>query len=85
MATHHIGSGTANFSVNLLEAEQRAFGRLAVAEDRSMGEIIRRYAVLGLQAVYPQVASELVTARQEHRQTLLHLDGTHKGEEVAQP
>jgi hypothetical protein len=74
MATHHIGKDTQNISLNLLEEERLVFGRLAVAEDRSLGEIVRRLAVEGLRTMHPAECEQLLNARRSHRQELLNLN-----------
>lgn len=73
MATHHIGEGTVNVSLNLLDEERQVFGRLAVVEDRSLGDLVRRLAVEGLRASHPEQHAKLIEARRSHRQELLTL------------
>ncbi len=60
MATHAQGKDTQNISVNLLEEERRAFGRIAVAEDRSLGDIMRRLATEALRERHPEAYDLLI-------------------------
>lgn len=60
--------------LNLLDEERLTFARLAVAEDRSMGDIIRRLAVEGLRTMHPNECEQLISARRTHRQELLNLE-----------
>jgi len=71
MAAHPIGKGTANVAVNLLDAEKSILGRLALAEDRSLGDFIRRTVVIGLRATYPAAASEMEAARRNHNEQMI--------------
>ena len=43
-----LGKGTVNVSVNLLKQERLILGRLALADDRSLGEYVRRLILTGL-------------------------------------
>lgn len=45
-------------------------GRLAAADDRSLGDYIRRMTVIGLKMTNPAVAVELEQARKAHREQL---------------
>jgi hypothetical protein len=74
MATHLKGPGTQNLQVNLLDEERLVFARIAVAEDRSLGDILRRLAVEGLRTMHPAECEQLLTARRSHRQELLNLN-----------
>ena len=74
MATHQLGRGTVNTPLVLLKEERTIFGRLAVAEDRSLGDVIRRLAVEGLRIHHPTEADTLIEARQHHREEQIHLD-----------
>jgi hypothetical protein len=47
--------------------------RLAVVDDRSLGDIIRRLAVAGLRSYNPTAADQIEIARREHRAHTLHL------------
>ncbi len=71
MATNPQGKGTVNVAVNLLDVEREVFARLAVADDRSLGDEIRRLATAGLKAMNPEAAQRIETARQQHREQLL--------------
>jgi hypothetical protein len=74
MATNPIGKGTVNVPVNMLEQERRILGQLAMADDRSLGEFIRRLVVTGLRTTNPGAAVEMELARKRHyRQLLLKL------------
>ena len=75
MATNKTGKGTANVAVNLLDEERDILCRLAIADDRSLGDEIRRLAVAGLWVSHPELAQAMQEARRNHReQTLLHLN-----------
>lgn len=77
MATHHIGRDTVNVSVNLLEQERLTLARIAVADDRSLGDTIRRLAVNGLRSANPDAAQKIEEMRRHHReQMILHLETT---------
>lgn len=73
MATHKTGSETHNVSVNLLDQEKLIFARIAIAEDRSLGDVIRRFAVAGLRSGNPEAAEQIEQLRREHRQDMLNL------------
>lgn len=68
--THPQGRGTQNVAVNLLDEEKLVLGRLAAADDRSLGDYIRRMTVIGLKMTNPAVAVELEQARKAHREQL---------------
>lgn len=70
MATHPQGKGTQNVAVNLLDEEKAALGRLAAADDRSLGDFIRRMTMLGLKMTNPQQAVELELVRKRHREQM---------------
>jgi len=71
--TNKPGKGTANVAVNLLAEERDILCRLAVADDRSLGDEIRRLAVAGLRVSNPHAAQAMEDARRNHReQSLLH-------------
>jgi len=71
MATNRLGKGTANVAVNLLDEEKMILGRLAVADDRSLGEFIRRMVIVGLRTSNPSAATELETIRRKRNEQLL--------------
>ena len=66
MPTNAIGSGTANVPVNFLEDEKTILGRLAMDDDRSLGDFIRRQVITGLRVTNPQAARELENVRFAH-------------------
>ena len=45
-------------------------GRLAAADDRSLGDYIRRLTMTGLRTVNPTAAMELEQARKIHREQM---------------
>lgn len=73
MATHKPGHDTHNVSVNLLDQEKLIFARIAIAEDRSLGDVLRRFAVAGLRAGNPEAAEQIDELRRLHRQEMLNL------------
>ncbi len=75
MATNRQGKDTVNITVNLLDEERSLLARLAVKEDRSLGDFIRRMAVVGMREKYPDTAEMLDEARKKRReQMMLRLD-----------
>jgi len=66
MPANPVGKGTSNVSVNLLDAEKLILGRLALADDRSLGDFIRRLVITGLRTTNPTAASDMETARRKH-------------------
>ena len=70
MATHPQGKGTTNVAVNLLDAEKSLLGRLAAADDRSLGDYIRRLTMTGLRTANPTAAAELEAIRRAHREQM---------------
>ncbi len=71
MAANPVGKGTVNVTVNLLAQERLILGRLALSDDRSLGEFIRRMVVTGLRTVNPQSASDMEEARRKHYEQIL--------------
>lgn len=71
MPTNRQGKGTDNVSVNLLDVEREVFARLAIADDRSLGDEIRRLATAGLRTMNPDAAMKIEDARRQHRQQTL--------------
>jgi hypothetical protein len=71
--TNPQGKGTTNVAVNLLDEERAILVRLAVVDDRSLGDVIRRLAVAGLKANNPDAADQLEQLRRKHRQQTLSL------------
>ena len=71
MATNRTGRGTTNVTLNLLEEEREILCRLAIADDRSLGDEIRRLAVAGLRACNPDAARNMEDARRNHREQIL--------------
>jgi hypothetical protein len=65
-STNPIGHGTENVTVNFLSAEKRIYGQLALRDDRSTSEFIRRMALMGLRTFNPQAAQMVDEARQKH-------------------
>lgn len=79
MATHPQGRGTQNVAVNLLDEEKRQLARLAAADDRSLGDFIRRLTMTGLKTVNPAAAIELEGMRRQHREQMnLNFNGGAK-------
>jgi hypothetical protein len=66
MKANPIGDGTVNVSVNMLLEERSVLGRLALAEDRSLGDHIRRMVTIGLRVTNPAAAIEFEAARSRH-------------------
>jgi hypothetical protein len=74
MATHPQGKGTTNVAVNLLTEEKSVLGKLAAADDRSLGDYMRRLTMAGLRQANPAAAVELENIRRaHHEQKTLHL------------
>jgi hypothetical protein len=71
MAANPVGKGTVNISVNLLETERKILGRLALADDRSLGDFIRRLVITGLRTTNPVAAADMETARRKHYEQML--------------
>lgn len=71
MATNRQGKGTANVAVNLLDEERALLARIACQEDRSLGDLIRRMAVVGLRTKYPETAQMLDEARKRRREQMV--------------
>jgi len=71
MATNAIGSGTVNVSVNLLKSEKNILGKLALADDRSLSDFMRRMVVVGLRSYSPASASGMEEARRLHNEQML--------------
>ena len=64
-----------NTSVHLLDGERQILARIAVTDDRSLGDTIRRLAVTGLRVHNPEAAERMEKLRREHReQILFHLE-----------
>ena len=70
MASHPQGKGTVNVAINLLTEEKNVLGRLACADERSLGDFIRRLCITGLRVSHPEAAARLVHVRREHQQQL---------------
>ncbi|MGA2751624.1 MAG: hypothetical protein ABSG59_22895 [Verrucomicrobiota bacterium] len=66
-----LGKGTVNVSVNLLKQERLILGRLALADDRSLGEYVRRLILTGLRFSNPSAAAEMERARAVHAEQIL--------------
>lgn len=62
--TNPIGQGTTNVSVNLRQAERNLLGRLAHEDDRSIGSLVRRLILRGLEVENPELAAKLREIRQ---------------------
>lgn len=71
MPTNKQGKGTVNIAVNLLETEREILARIAVADDRSLGDTIRRLAVAGLKTMNPDAAFQIECGRRAHREQIL--------------
>jgi hypothetical protein len=72
MATNHLGPGTVNVPINLLAEERHMFGHLAVNEDRSLSDMIRRLAVDGLRQRSAEQAERIEALRRGHRAELIN-------------
>jgi hypothetical protein len=72
MATNHLGPGTVNVPLNLLVEERSLFGHIAVSEDRSLGDTIRRLAVDGLRQRNHLEAERVEALRRAHRAELIN-------------
>jgi hypothetical protein len=71
MATNPVGRGTVTVGVNFLKSERAILGRLALAEDRSLGDFVRRQVISGLRSTYPAAAAEMESARKKHNEQML--------------
>ena len=75
--THAIGPGTVNVTLNLLQAERMLLGKLAAAEDRSLGRYIRDLAHEGLRHRNPELADQLTEVRRRRRAAILAVVGLY--------
>lgn len=73
MPTNRLGAGTVNVPINCLHEERTVFGRLAAANDLSLGAFVRKLAVERLQQTHPDAAETISTARAERRLSRLHI------------
>ena len=71
MPTNPQGKGTVNVAVNLLNQEREILAKLAILDDRSLGDFIRRLAVAGLRTCNPDAAGSMESARRAHREQML--------------
>lgn len=71
MPSNPVGRGTVTVGVNFLKPERTILGRLALAEDRSLGDFIRRQVISGLRSTYPSAALEMEAARKKHNEQML--------------
>lgn len=67
MATNPPGRGTVNAAVNLLIEERKMLISIAIAEDRSLSDTIRRFTVEGVRARHPEIATQIDAARRARR------------------
>lgn len=72
--SHKLDITTVNVTVPLLPEERQAFGRLAVNEDRALGEMLRRLATDAMRERYPEQYELLMNVRRSHRQQQLNLE-----------
>jgi hypothetical protein len=70
-STNPIGKGTQNVTVNLLDEEKRILGRLALADDRSLSEFMRRLMLTGLRTLNPEMAARMDEVRRKHYDQML--------------
>lgn len=68
MPTNAIGRDSVNISLNLPKAERLLLGRLACADDKSIGQWIRERMLAGVEAQDKRTAAEIRRIRVEHRQ-----------------
>lgn len=68
--TNPVGKGTRNVAVNLLDEEHRILGRLAMKDDRSLGDFIRRQLMMGLRMSNPDAALEMEMARKKRAEQM---------------
>lgn len=71
MATNKLGKGTVNVTVNLLEEEHAVLTKIAVADERSLGDVVRRLAMAGLRVTNPDAAYQMERARRAHREQMI--------------
>jgi len=71
MPIHRLGPGTVNVPLNLLIEERQMFGELAISEDRSLGDIIRRLAIDGLRAHDAVAAGKIEELRHARHRAIL--------------
>lgn len=71
MATNKPGRGTVNVAVNLLSEERAIWAKLAIADERSLGDFIRRVAIAGLRITNPAAAEQIEAVRKLHREQML--------------
>lgn len=65
------GSDTNNVCIALLRSEQLILGKLAMAEDRSLSDFIRRTLIVGLRTANPKAANEMEEVRQVYKEQML--------------
>ena len=70
MPTNPQGKGTVNVAINLLTEEKAVLARLACADERSLGDYIRRLCVIGLRISAPDQAVIMESIRREHQEQL---------------
>ncbi len=67
MATHPIGTGTRNLTLNVPTDEQAELGRLAFRSGaRSVGDFVRHLVLLGLEAINPDAAQQVKYIRHKY-------------------
>lgn len=67
MATHPIPVGTVNLPVNIRAEERAILGRLAFAQDVSLGEFVRRCILRQVSAQDPHTAAQISEIRSKRR------------------
>lgn len=81
MATHPMGAGTVNLSVNMRQEErliigQSAFKRIQRGEFRSVGDFVRGMVLQGLEQVDSESAARLRAIRPER--VVVRIDFNHQ-------
>jgi hypothetical protein len=64
--TNPLGKGTGNVGVNLVDSEKDIWARLAFVDDRSLGEFLRRMALIGLRSHNNDAANQIETIRRQY-------------------
>lgn len=67
MPTNAIGTGTANFNINIPLGEREILGRAAyAAASKSVGDFIRRLVLRGLELENPEAAQRVREIRKQY-------------------
>lgn len=67
MATHALGPGTANITLNAPAEWRSALGRAAFQRDQSRNEFVCGLIERALESEYPELAAEIKSVREKHR------------------